>query len=214
MQTNLDNPSAQLPVRIALIDHGVGNIRSVEKALQAVGAQVILTADPSVILAADKVVLPGVGAFGDCMRGLADAGLLDVTRQAAAERPFLGICVGLQMLFDHSIELGEHAGLGVLAGTVERFPHTDLAVPQTGWNRLWPVWESVLLRDIPAGAYAYFNHSYYCKPTDSSVVLALADYGGRYAAIVQRGRLYGIQCHPEKSQKVGLQILRNFVELG
>ncbi len=199
---------------IALIDHGVGNLRSVEKALAAVGANVVLTREADVIAAAEKIVLPGVGAFGDCMRGLHASNLLQLIMQLAGERPFLGICVGMQMLFESSDEMGSHPGLGLLPGVVTRFTATDIRIPHTGWNQLEPTGDHPLLAGIPAGSYAYFNHSYCCAPKDSPDALAYTDYGGRFASVVGRGHMYGIQCHPEKSQQVGLQILRNFLEQG
>ena len=197
---------------IALIDYGIGNLRSVEKALGAVGGDVQTTADPHVILAADKVVLPGVGAFGDGMGGLEKRGLIG-TLQTLIGRgtPLLGICLGMQLLFEGSDELGEHTGLGFLRGRVRRFPAGDLKVPQTGWNQIQPVQDSPLLQGLEPGSYAYFNHSYYCDPADPAAVIATAEYGLPYAAVVGRGRLYGVQFHPEKSQHVGLTILRNFL---
>jgi glutamine amidotransferase len=207
---------------IALVDYGIGNLRSVEKALSAVGADVRLTSDPDQILAADRVVLPGVGAFGDGMAGLEARGLIDALKTIMArEVPLLGICLGMQLLFESSDELspGEqggragHIGLGYLPGRVRRFSASDLKIPQTGWNQLFPERESPLLRGLPPGSYAYFNHSYYCDPAQADDVLASTEYGIRYASVVGRGRLYGAQFHPEKSQAVGLTILRNFVEL-
>lgn len=197
---------------VALIDYGVGNLRSVQKALEHVGAGVRLTDDPVAILAADKVVLPGVGAFGDAMRGLRQRGLTEVVRAVAVRgTPTLGICVGMQVLFDASDEMGQHAGLGLFNGRVRAFTGPGLKVPQTGWNQIEPVRDSPLLRGLPSGAYAYFNHSYYCAGCESDT-LARTDYGGYYASIVGSGCLYGIQFHPEKSQQVGLLLLRNFVE--
>ena len=202
-------------IRIALIDYGIGNLRSVEKALQAVGGAITLTEDPQVILRADKVVLPGVGAFGDGMAGLRRRGLADVVLEIyRTGKPLLGICVGMQLLFDVSEELGEHEGLGLLPGRVRRFPDSGLKVPQTGWNQLQIESESPLLAGLAPGSYAYFNHSYYCAAAQEQDVLASTDYGLSYAAVVGRGCLYGVQFHPEKSQAVGLQILRNFVERG
>jgi len=199
---------------IALIDYGIGNLRSVQKALEHVGAQVQLTEDPTVIRAADKVVLPGVGAFGDGMKGLRERGLVEVVKEVATRgTPLLGICVGMQVLFEVGEEMGEHAGLGILPGRVKRFEVQNLKVPQTGWNQIEPERTSPLFHDLPRGAYAYFNHGYYCtaQPED---MLATTDYGGAYASIVGRERIYGIQFHPEKSQHVGLLLLKNFVERG
>lgn len=199
---------------IALIDYGIGNLRSVEKALGAVGADVRLTSDADQILAADKVVLPGVGAFGDGMAGLHDRGLVEALKTVVArETPFLGICVGMQLLFEGSDELGDHKGLGFLPGWVRRFPSVGLKVPQTGWNQLLPAQESVLLQGLSPGSYAYFNHSFYCDPSEGADVLAHTEYGVHYASVIGRRRLFGVQFHPEKSQSVGLMILRNFVEI-
>ena len=199
---------------IALIDYGIGNLRSVEKALAAVGADVRLTSDPQIILSAAKVVLPGVGAFGDGMAGLRQRRLIEVVKDVVArEVPLLGICVGMQVLFEESEEHGWHAGLGVLPGRVRRFESADLKIPQTGWNQITPTHESILLNGLEPGAYVYFNHSYYCDAAAAETV-AHTEYGVRYASVVGQGRLYGIQFHPEKSQRVGLAILRNFVERG
>ena len=199
---------------IALIDYGIGNLRSVQKALEHVGAQVQLTEDPAVIRAADKVVLPGVGAFGDGMKGLRERALVEVVKEVAARgTPLLGICVGMQVLFEVGEEMGEHVGLGILPGHVKRFEVQDLKVPQTGWNQIEPQRASPLFHDLPRGAYAYFNHGYYCTARLEDT-LATTDYGGAYSSIVGRGRVYGIQFHPEKSQHVGLLLLRNFVEKG
>lgn len=200
---------------IALIDYGLGNLRSVQKALEAVGANVRLTSEAGDILAAGKVVLPGVGAFGDGMAGLRQRRLVDVIRTLSEQRkPLLGICLGMQLLFEVGYESGEHEGLGLLPGKVIKFPAKDLKVPHTGWNQIFPERECQLLEGIPSGSYAYFNHSYYCKAAEWGQVLASSEYGLRYASVVQKERLYGVQFHPEKSQAVGLQILRNFVESG
>lgn len=199
-------------MNVALIDHGVGNLRSVEKALTVVGGDVTLTADPKQIQMADKVVLPGVGAFADAMRGLEERGLRRPVLAAIEEnKPLLGICVGMQMLFEVSEEHGEHEGLGVLPGRVARFQSESLTIPQTGWNQISPVRESQLLKGLPENSYAYFNHTYYCVPENSEHVLATTQYGLVYASMVQRGSLYGVQFHPEKSQQVGLAILGNFI---
>jgi glutamine amidotransferase len=199
---------------IALIDYGIGNLRSVEKALLAVGAEVRLTSDPQDLLSAEKIILPGVGAFGDGMRGLVSRGMVEALQDAwRQEKPLLGICLGMQLLFDGSEESPDTPGLGFLPGQVRRFSEMGLKVPHTGWNQLHPTRAYPLFRDLEAGCYAYFNHGYYCEPQDAGDILATTDYGLRYASVVGRERLSGVQFHPEKSQAVGLQILRNFVEL-
>lgn len=205
---------------IAIIDYGIGNLRSVEKALLHAGADARLTADPAVVRAAAGVVLPGVGAFGACAAGLA-AGFTDLVQEAvAAGRPLLGICVGMQLLFEESEEMGRHQGLGLLPGRVVRFPDGQvdamggrLKVPQIGWNQLWHDATDPLLAGVAPGSYAYFVHSYYCQPAAPADVIATTDYGLTYASIVRRGLLWGVQFHPEKSHQTGLQLLRNFVSL-
>lgn len=197
---------------IALVDYGIGNLRSVEKALRTVTEEVQLTSDPTVVLAADKVVLPGVGAFGDGMLGLKERGLVEPLREIVdAGKPLLAICVGMQLLFEWSNEMGVHEGLGLLPGRVQRFESKELKVPQTGWNQIHPTRSSPLLDGLESNAYAYFNHAYYCEATPEDT-LAYTDYGGRYASVIASGHLYGVQFHPEKSQRVGLAILRNFAE--
>ena len=165
------------------------------------------------ILSAGQVVLPGVGAFGDGMAGLRQRGLEAVIRQIASQgKPLLGICLGMQLLFESSDEMGQHIGLGLLPGRVTRFPETGWKVPQTGWNQLNILQDTPLLAGLHSGDYAYFNHSYYCAPAADRDSLASTEYGLAYTSVVGRGSLYGVQFHPEKSQSVGLQILRNFVE--
>ncbi len=202
---------------LALIDYGIGNLRSVQKALEHVGAEVCLTDDPAVILAAAKVVLPGVGAFADGMQGLRSRGLVDPVRTVVARStPLLGICVGMQVLFEVGEEHGEHAGLGLLAGRVRPFSPRQsppLKIPQTGWNEISPCGAHPLLQGLPPQSYAYFNHGYYCA-ADPATTLATTEYGVVYPSIVGRGRVYGIQFHPEKSQQVGLLLLQNFVDHG
>lgn len=199
-------------MNIILIDHGVGNLRSVEKALTAVGGEIRVTADPRDIAKAEKIVLPGVGAFADAMRGMRAKGLIEPVLNAVREgTPLLGICVGMQMLFESSAEHGLHPGLGLLPGRVVRFRDPDLTVPQTGWNQIHPVRPDPLLENLDRNSYAYFNHTYYCAPDRSEDILASTQYGVSYASVVQRDNLYGVQFHPEKSQGVGLAVLNNFV---
>ena len=206
---------------IAIVDYGIGNLRSVEKAFLHVGADARLTADPAVVRAARGVVVPGVGAFGACALGLRNGGFAALALETArAGKPLLGICVGMQLLFDSSEEMGQHAGLGLLPGRVLRFPDgmvdaagQRLKVPQIGWNQLHHDGSDPLLAGVSSGSYAYFVHSYYCAPAEPSDVVATTDYGLDYASIVRRDNLWGVQFHPEKSQTVGLRILRNFVAI-
>lgn len=198
---------------IALIDYGAGNVRSVYKALTTIGATVIITQDPNVVVAADKVALPGVGAFANCMENLERLRLIPAIHTVVTRAvPFLGICVGMQVLFTEGTEMGMHAGLGLLPGRVVKFDlESQFKVPHTGWNQVTPVQATPLLSDLPAGTWMYFNHGYYCQ-TSPEHTLAVADYGGPFPCVVGRDNVFGIQFHPEKSQAAGLQILRNFVE--
>ncbi|HSL43031.1 MAG TPA: imidazole glycerol phosphate synthase subunit HisH [Anaerolineales bacterium] len=199
---------------VILIDAGTGNLRSVQKALEAVGASVERTNDSRRVLPGKRVVLPGVGAFGDFMSGLRAGGLDKAVKEIAAQGvPLLGICVGMQALFDVGEEMGEHPGLGLLAGKVVRFAGSlPVKVPHTGWNQIEVKKEASLFKDIDSGSFVYFNHSYYCQPWNSPDVIGITDYGIKYACAVQRGNIFGVQFHPEKSQAVGLQILKNFLE--
>jgi imidazole glycerol-phosphate synthase subunit HisH len=198
--------------RIAVVDYGIGNLRSAEKALQSLGASAALTSDPAEIERSDAVVLPGVGAFGACMRALRRSGLEAVTRAAATDgRPFLGICIGMQMLFDGSDETPEVDGLGVVAGRVTRLPGSE-RLPQIGWNTLDVINGSQLCARLPDPAWLYFVHSYAPQPDDESVVAAWCAYGRRFAAAIEQGPLWATQFHPEKSGEVGLRLMRNFVE--
>jgi glutamine amidotransferase len=207
---------------IAIIDYGVGNLRSVEKALLYLGFNAIVTADPKVVLEAEKVVLPGVGAFGKSMESLKQAGMIPVVEEVVASgRPFLGICLGLQMLFEDSAEVfGDHecvnAGLGIFPGRVLRFPTNDLKVPQIGWNQIkknGAAEEAPLLRGVPDGSFVYFVHSYYVKPENPEIISCITDHGLEYCSGISRGNVTAFQFHPEKSSRVGLQILKNFGEL-
>ncbi|MBC7223449.1 MAG: imidazole glycerol phosphate synthase subunit HisH [Anaerolineae bacterium] len=198
---------------IAIVDYGIGNIRSVFKAFQHLGAQARTVQDARQLLEADGVVLPGVAAFGDAMAKLQAQGLTEPIREAvAAGKPFLGICVGMQVLFAESEELGRHRGLGLLPGRVRRFPST-VRVPQIGWNQVFPARDDPLLAGLEPGAWVYFAHSYYAEPADPAIVLAETTYGLTYPCVVGQGHLYGIQFHPEKSQEAGLRVLRNFIAL-
>jgi len=199
---------------IILIDAGAGNLRSVQKALESVGASVLRTEDPKDVLTSKKVVLPGVGAFGDYMAGLRARGLEEPINEIVQRGiPLLGICVGMQSFFDVGKEMGEHKGLGLLRGEVVRFAESlSVKVPHTGWNQLQVKNEASLFNQVNDGAYVYFNHSYYCQAQESSDVIAEVEYGIRYACAVRRENVFGVQFHPEKSQQVGLQILKNFLE--
>lgn len=199
---------------LILIDAGTGNLRSVQKALEAVGADVLCTSDPKKVLDGRRVVLPGVGAFGDFMSGLRMRGMEEAVMEIAARGvPMLGICVGMQGLFEIGEEMAEYKGLGLLPGRVVRFAGSlPVKVPHTGWNQIEVREGAPLFRGIPSGSYVYFNHSYYCRAENQPDVTATTEYGLSYACSVQRENLFGVQFHPEKSQTVGLQILRNFVE--
>jgi glutamine amidotransferase len=198
--------------KITIIDYGVGNFRNVQKAFQAVGADAEISDSVQTVLDSGAVVLPGVGAFGDAVNNLRQRGL-DQPVLAAVEvgKPLLGICVGLQLLFDESEEMGHHVGLGILPGKIVRFPRS-LTVPHMGWNQIEPEKGHPILHEIDPGDFAYFAHSYFAVPVESGDVIAYTEYGQRYPSIVGRDNVCAIQFHPEKSQQVGLQILKNFVE--
>lgn len=199
---------------VLLIDAGTGNLRSVQKALESLGADVQRTDDAGKVLSGKRVVLPGVGAFGDFMSGLRARGLDSVVKELVARSvPLLGICVGMQALFEFGEEMGLHNGLGLLSGKVARFEEIPgLKIPHTGWNQVEVQKDALLFNGIDSGAYVYFNHSYFCQPGNSSDIIATTEYGLSYACAVQRGNIFGVQFHPEKSQTVGLQILKNFLE--
>ncbi len=196
---------------IALIDYGSGNVRSVFNALTSLGADVRLTADVGEISRAEKVVLPGVGAFGDCVSGLKERGLWEPMQAClAGSQPFLGICVGYQMLFEESEESPGVRGFGFFAGKVRRFTTPGMKIPQIGWNTL-DLAPHALWAGLPTQPHVYFVHSYYCEPSDPSSIIARATYGETFAAAAARGNVAGVQFHPEKSQAVGLRILKNFL---
>jgi glutamine amidotransferase len=197
---------------IAVVDYGIGNLRSAEKALQHLGAEARLTSDASAIDDASAVVLPGVGAFGACMQALRNSGLEDATRRAATDgRPFFGICVGMQMLFDGSDETPDVEGLGIVPGRVTKLPSTE-RLPQIGWNTLDIANGSKLCAGLGDPAWLYFVHSYAPAPTDHAVVAAWCEYGRRFAAAIEVGSVWAVQFHPEKSGDTGLNLMRNFVE--
>jgi glutamine amidotransferase len=197
---------------IAVVDSGSGNLRSVERALALVGGSPVVTRDPDVVRRADRVVVPGQGAFADCMAAMERTGLGEAVREVVrAGKPYLGICLGLQILFDESEEHGPVKGLGLLKGKVVRFPAGKLKVPHIGWNQVTPAKVEVLLRGIPAGSHFYFIHSYYAVPADPGQVALTCDYGAPFCAAVRVENLFACQFHPEKSQALGLALLANFV---
>jgi len=195
---------------LAIIDYGVGNLRSVEKAFAAMGCEAIVSSDESVLREAERLVLPGVGAFRACMAALKERGFDRLVQERASEgTPLLGVCVGMQLLFDESEEFGSTRGLGLLRGSVRRF-RGDLVVPHIGWNRIHQTRSHGLFEGIEEGSFCYFVHSFYCAPLDARVVVGETEYGVRYASVVAEGNVCGVQFHPEKSQDVGLQMLKNF----
>lgn len=206
---------------ITIIDYGIGNLRSIEKAFQAVGVDVLRTDDPERIAEASHLVLPGVGAFGACAAEIQQRSLEQpILDYVATGRPFLGVCVGMQLLFDYSEELGNHPGLGILPGRVVHFHNAEdaaqtqsLKVPHMGWNTVQSQRTSPLLHDLGTPPYFYFVHSFHVYPENPADALGLTTYGVSFPAIVQRNNVFGVQFHPEKSQKDGLQILKNFCQL-
>ena len=204
---------------IAIIDYDAGNIKSVEKAFDFLGADTVVTRDPKEIFRADRVVLPGVGAFGDAMKRLNEYGLVAPIKEVVAnETPFLGICLGQQLLFDSSDESEGVAGLGILRGKIVSIPEKDkenniYKIPQIGWNSLSFPRKGKLFKDIPDGAYVYFVHSYYLNADDKTIVTATTEYSTTIEASVECGNVFACQFHPEKSADVGMQILKNFIEV-
>ncbi len=204
---------------IALIDYGISNLRSVQKAFEHLGAAVTLASAPAQLDEADRLILPGVGAFPAGMHGLRERGLIQAIRNAVREgKPLLGICLGMQLLFESSNEMGETEGLGLLPGQVTRISGSSsmvsgLKVPHMGWNQLERVSDHPLVCDLVSGSYAYFVHSYAVYPQQREIVLATTNYGGSFASIVGYGKVCGLQFHPEKSQAVGLKLLKNFLSL-
>lgn len=200
---------------IAILDYDAGNIKSVEKAMQLLGQEVTITRERDEILHADKVILPGVGAFGDAMGKIRQYGLSDVIHEVVDKgTPFLGICLGLQLLFERSDESPGEEGLGILKGEILRIPETPgLKIPHMGWNSLEFQNNGRLFRNLSKESYVYFVHSYYLKAADEGIVTAVTEYGTQIHAAVEQGNVFACQFHPEKSSDVGIQILRNFVSI-
>lgn len=199
---------------IVIVDYGVGNLHSVAKAMEKVGAKVAVSSDAAAIDAAERLILPGVGSFGHCMKNLEEYGLVQTVKNYAfSGRPFLGICVGMQILFDGSEESPGVAGLGILAGMIRRLPDCGLKIPQIGWNWLEFYGEPPLFRGLPAKEYVYFVHSYHAEPLDRSIIAAGAEYGVTVTAAVVCGNIWATQFHPEKSGEAGLKILSNFKDV-
>ncbi|OGC10033.1 imidazole glycerol phosphate synthase, glutamine amidotransferase subunit [candidate division KSB1 bacterium RBG_16_48_16] len=198
---------------ICIVDYDAGNLRSVQKAVEYLGFTALLTSRASDLEKADKIIFPGVGAFGKTAEAMDKLGLRPVLiDQVQKNKPFFGICLGLQLLFAESEENPGVAGLGILSGRVQRFPRT-LKVPHLGWNVLTQNRDSILFKDIPQDSYFYFAHSYYVLPDDPSVIIGQSEYDFMFPVAIQRENLYGVQFHPEKSQQHGLQVLRNFLQL-
>ena len=200
-------------VQVAIIDYGVGNLRSVEKAFAATGCEAVVSGDEKVLRNAARLVLPGVGAFGACMKALSERGLDELVRERArAGTPLLGVCVGMQLLFETSDEFGANAGLALLRGRVRRFSD-ELVVPHVGWNQVEQTETSSLFEGVASGSFFYFVHSYYCEPLNKSVIAGETEYGINYASVVTHDNICGVQFHPEKSQASGLRLLKNFARL-
>ena len=199
-------------MKTAIIDYGAGNLFSVKNALNYIGAESVITKDPAVLESAERIILPGVGAFADAMKKLGETGLIGTIKEQAKKKPLLGICLGMQMLFDKSFEFGETDGLGLIPGTVELMTPPGLAIPQIGWNRLIYNEKCALLDGLGEEPYVYFVHSY-AAVCGSGNVAAYTDYGSNVPACVFSGNVYGCQFHPEKSGEMGLTILKNFLSL-
>ncbi|MEZ6141953.1 MAG: imidazole glycerol phosphate synthase subunit HisH [Zavarzinella sp.] len=199
---------------IVIVDYGMGNLRSVQKAFETIGYSASIEQHPEKIAAADRLILPGVGAFQDAIAHITESGISEVLHTHIQRgRPFLGICLGLQLLFETGYEDGTHRGLGFLPGEVVRFdPHPGLKIPHMGWNSINTVPDCPLFHDIPLGSHFYFVHSYYARPTEPNVVAATADYPTPFCAAIWRDNLLATQFHPEKSQQVGLRLLENFMK--
>lgn len=201
---------------IAIIDYGAGNLQSVKKAFDFIGAESVITNDPKVILSADKILLPGVGSFGDAMDSMQKNGLVETVKECALSgKPFLGICLGLQLLFEESEESPGVKGLGIFKGKIKKFSSDmGLKIPHIGWNSLEIKQKNTLFKDIPENAYVYFVHSYYLHAEDENDIATVTNYGIDFHSAVGKNNIFATQFHPEKSGDVGLQILRNFASMG
>lgn len=197
---------------IVVVDYGMGNLRSVQKSLEKVGLDTIITSNPQDLDSAKGIVVPGVGAFGDAIHNLERFGLKDkIIENIEKGKPYLGICLGLQILFEYGFEFGEHQGLGVIKGQVVRFDERlDIKIPHMGWNQIWRERESKMFEGIKDGEFFYFVHSYYCKPDDVNVIATKTDYGIYFCSAVEINNIWAVQFHPEKSQYAGLKLLSNF----
>ena len=221
MRSSLAWNSESIMIDIAVVDYGMGNLRSVSKALEHVAPNknVVVTSQPADIKQASRVVFPGQGAMPDCMRELESRGLRDAIVDAAATKPFLGICIGLQLLFDHSEE-GDAAGLGILSGNVKRFSANEmhdetgnkLKVPHMGWNQVYQTQAHPMWNDIADGERFYYVHSYYVQPQDENLIAGVTEYPKRFTGAIAHQNIFAVQFHPEKSQHAGLQLLANFVQ--
>jgi glutamine amidotransferase len=200
---------------VVVVDYGMGNLRSVQKGFEKVGAPAVISRDPEMVRNAETLVLPGVGAFPECMKNLTRYDLVEpILEFLRSGRPFLGICLGLQLLFDESEEFGTHEGLKVIRGRVKAFDrHMGLKIPHMGWNRVFYSKQTPLFRGIRDGSFFYFVHSFYVVPDDASETAGEAEYGIRFSCAVSRDSVFAVQFHPEKSQKIGLRVLENFASL-
>lgn len=203
---------------VAIIDFGGGNLRSVQKAFEFIGFEASVTSDENVIKKADRVVFPGNGAFGGCMAGLRHLNLISAIDDfIKTERPFLGICIGMQSLFEKSFEFGVHEGFGYMKGNIRRFPNSllenGMKIPHTGWNSVRHDENNPLFKDIPQNSYFYFVHSYYAPITNEKNIAGVTEYGVEFISAVSENNIFGVQFHPEKSQKAGLKLLENFCRL-
>jgi len=200
-------------MKLAVLNYNMGNLASVTNALKVIGVNATVESDPSKILEYDKIILPGVGAFGDAMNHLKDIGMDSAIKEFAKSGKYmLGVCLGMQILFENSEEFGNHQGLGILKGTVKRFQKSDLKIPHMGWNKVFPKNHNSIFKNMDSDFYLYFIHSYYIE-TQKSNILGETIYGNKFTSAVQSENIFGLQPHPEKSHKNGLQILNNFIEL-